>query len=99
VLLILPQVPLLLAAIFFIGLGLGGCATLYIPVLMNVYPPEKDTAVIGVFNVAGGLGSLLMPPLGTASIAYTDGYTAAILLTVAVTLVAFWLIVAGTRAG
>jgi len=95
-LLVIPQVSALAVAVFLIGLGLGGSATLYIPVLMQVYPPEKDSAVIGVFNVAGGLGSLLMPPLGTASIAYTDGYTVAILLTVGVTLVAFWLVVAGT---
>ena len=95
-LLVIPQVPVLAVGVFLIGLGLGGSATLYIPVLMQVYPPEKDTAVIGVFNVAGGLGSLLMPPLGTATIAYTDGYTTAILLTVVVTVVAFWLVVAGT---
>jgi len=95
-LLVIPQVPALAVGVFLIGLGLGGSATLYIPVLMQVYPPEKDTAVIGVFNVAGGLGSLLMPPLGTATIAYTDGYTVAILLTVVVTVVAFWLVVAGT---
>jgi len=95
-LLVIPQVSALAVGVFLIGLGLGGSATLYIPVLMGVYPPEKDSAVIGVFNVAVGLGSLLMPPLGTASIAYTDGYTVAILLTVAVTLVAFWLVVAGT---
>jgi len=95
-LLVIPQVLTLAVGVFLIGLGLGGSATLYIPVLMQVYPPEKDSAVIGVFNVAGGLGSLLMPPLGTASIAYTDGYTVAIVLTVGVTLVAFWLVVAGT---
>ena len=96
VLLVIPQVSALAVGVFLIGLGLGGSATLYIPVLMSVYPPEKDTAVIGVFNVAGGLGSLLMPPLGTASIAYTDGYTVAILLTVVVSLVGFGLVVAGT---
>jgi MFS family permease len=95
-LLVIPQISALAVGVFLIGLGLGGSATLYIPVLMQVYPPEKDSAVIGVFNVAGGLGSLLMPPLGTASIAYTDGYTVAILLTVGVTLIAFWLVVAGT---
>ena len=95
-LLVVPGVAILAVGVFLIGLGLGGSATLYIPVLMQVYPPEKDTAVIGVFNVAGGLGSLLMPPLGTATIAYTDGYTVAILLTVVVTVVAFWLVVAGT---
>ena len=95
-LLVGASLPILGVGIVLIGLGLGGCATLYIPVLMTVYPPEKDTAVIGVFNVAGGLGSLLMPPLGTAAIAYTDGYTVAIALTAGFMIVAFGLVVAGT---
>ncbi|ERH00346.1 MAG: arabinose efflux permease [Halonotius sp. J07HN6] len=98
-LLVAPAPALLIGSVGLVGLGLGGCATLYIPVLLTVYPPEKDTAIIGVFNVAAGVGSLVMPPLGTASIAYTDGYTVAILLTVGLTLVAFALIVAGTRDG
>jgi MFS family permease len=98
-LLVAPAPVLLIGSVGLVGLGLGGCATLYIPVLLTVYPPEKDTAIIGVFNVAAGVGSLVMPPLGTASIAYTDGYTVAILLTVGLTLVAFALIVAGTRDG
>jgi len=96
-LLIAPAPAVLIGSVSLVGLGLGGCATLYIPVLLTVYPPEKDTAVIGVFNVAAGLGSLLMPPLGTATIAYTDGYTVAILLTCVLTIVAFGLIVAGTE--
>ncbi|MFC7042851.1 MFS transporter [Halonotius sp. GCM10025705] len=92
-----PSPVLLIGSVGLIGLGLGGCATLYIPVLLTVYPPEKDTAVIGVFNVAAGVGSLVMPPLGTATIAATDGYTVAILLTAVLTLIAFGLIVAGTE--
>ena len=98
-LLVVPQLPILAVGVFLIGLGLGGCATLYIPLLMEVYPPDKDTAVIGVFNVAGGIGSLVMPPLGTVSVAYTEGYTVAVLLTVVATLIAFWLVVAGTNPG
>ena len=92
-----PSPALLIGSVGLIGLGLGGCATLYIPLLLTVYPPEKDTAVIGVFNVAAGVGSLVMPPLGTASVAATDGYTVAVLLTAVLTLIAFVLIVAGTE--
>ncbi|WP_254525403.1 MFS transporter [Natrinema caseinilyticum] len=94
-----PPISMLAVGVVLVGLGLGGCATLYVPVLMQVYDPEKDTAVIGVFNVAGGVGALAMPPLGTASVAYTGGYTVAILLTVLVTVVAFWAIATGTGAG
>lgn len=95
-LLLAPQYSVLTAGVFLIGLGLGGCATLYIPLLLQVYSPERDTAIVGIFNVAAGIGALAMPPLGTASVAYTDSYTVAILLTLGVTLVSFWAIVAGT---
>ncbi|PCR92693.1 MFS transporter [Natrinema ejinorense] len=97
-LLFVPQTPALATGIFLIGLGLGGCATLYIPVLMGIYGPERDTAIIGVFNVAIGSSALAMPPIGAASIAHTGGYTAALVLTFGVTVVAFWATVAGTAA-
>ncbi len=94
-----PPVPILAVGVVLVGLGLGGCATLYVPVLMQVYDPEKDTAIIGVFNVAGGVGALAMPPLGTASVAYTGSYVVAILLTFLVTVVSFWAIATGTNTG
>ncbi len=96
-LLFAPQLPMLAPAIFLLGMGLGGSATLYIPLLLNVYDPEKDTAIVGIFNVAGGVGALAMPPLGAASVAYTNGYVLAVALTLGVTLVAIWAVVAGTR--
>ena len=97
-LLVAPQVPAVAVGVVLVGLGLGGCATLYIPLLLEVYPPEMDSAIVGIFNIAAGIGSLAMPPLGTASIAYTDGYTAALALTCAVMVGGFWLVVAGTKA-
>lgn len=96
--LLAPSLPVMAVGVILVGLGLGGCATIYIPLLMGVYDPEMDTAIIGVFNVAGGVGALAMPPLGTTSVSYTNGYVAAILLTLAATLVAFVAIAVGTRA-
>jgi len=96
-LLVAPQTSLIVVGIVLVGLGLGGCATLYIPLLLEVYPPEMDSAIVGIFNIAAGIGSLAMPPLGTASIAYTEGYTAALGLTCAVILGGLWLVIAGTR--
>ncbi len=96
-LLVAPPVPVVAIGVVLIGLGLGGCATLYIPLLLEVYPPEMDSAVVGMFNISAGIGSLAMPPLGTASIAYTESYTAALALTCAVTLAGLWLVIAGTR--
>lgn len=87
---------LLYVAIFFIGLGLGGSATLYIPLLMGIYSPEKDTAIVGVFNVSGGIAALAMPPLGTASVAYSGGFRVAILLTFGVALAGLIVVAAGT---
>jgi MFS family permease len=92
-----PQLPALALGIVLSGLGLGGSATLYIPLLMQMFDPEKDTAVIGVFNVAGGVGALAMPPLGTAAVAYTDGYAAAITLTFVLTVASFGAIAAATN--
>ncbi|MCU4924861.1 MFS transporter [Halobacteria archaeon AArc-dxtr1] len=96
-LLFAPSVAVLLVAVFLIGIGLGGTATLYIPLLMQAYDPNRDTAIVGVFNIAGGMGALLMPPLGVASVAYTGGYTVVIGLTLGVAVIAFVTVVAGTR--
>lgn len=82
VLLYVPGIEGMLVAIVFLGLGLGGAATLYVPVLMRSYSREKDTAILGVFSVGIGVFSLGMPPIGAATIAYTGGYTVAIALTV-----------------
>jgi MFS family permease len=96
VLLFLPAVPALLVAVFLLGLGMGGAATIYLPLIMSTFSPEKDTAVVGVFNVGGGTAALAMPPLGTASVAFTSGFTTAILLTLVVTVVGIWAVAAGT---
>lgn len=72
-------------AVFLMGIGLGGTATLYIPLLMQEFSPERDTAVIGIFNVAIGVFALACPPIGTALIAQTGSFHATILLTVVAT--------------
>ncbi|WP_394352496.1 MFS transporter [Natronorubrum aibiense] len=95
-LLFVPTVPTLLVAICLIGLGLGGSATLYIPLLMGIYSLEKDTAIVGTFNVAIGIAALGMPPLGTASVEFTGSFTAVILLTLAATVGGFWTVAVGT---
>jgi len=94
-LLLIPFVPAMLVAILLLGLGLGGVATLYIPLLMSVFTSEKDTAVVGVFNVGGGLGALAMPLLGTASVSY-GGFTLAISLTLVIVVVGLVTIALGT---
>ena len=92
-----PQTSLLAVSVILVGLGLGGTATLYIPLLMETYDPRKDTAIVGIFNVAVGIGALAMPPLGTASVVITGGYTGAVLLTLVVVVAGFVTVVIGTR--
>jgi MFS family permease len=98
-LLFVPASAALFGAVVLIGLGLGGTATLYIPLIMGLYPTEMDSAVVGVFNVAGGIAALAMPPLGTASVTYTDGFTLPIALTLAVIAIGLWTTAGGTREG
>nr|WP_130501602.1 MFS transporter [Natrinema hispanicum] len=94
--LFVPSVSIVVIAICLIGLGLGGSATLYIPLLMGVYSPEKDTAIVGTFNVAIGVAALAMPPLGTASVEFTGSFTSAILLTFAAAVGGLWVTAVGT---
>lgn len=94
--LFVPNVGGLVIAVGLVGLGLGGAATLYIPLLMSIYDPEKDTAIVGVFNVGGGLCALAMPPLGTATVAYTGEYTVAVGLTFVVSVIAIWTVTRAT---
>lgn len=93
--LLVPGVPILPIAVGFAGLGLGGIATMYIPVLLERFSPSKNTAIIGVFNVAIGIVALVVPPLGTAIIAYTGSYTSAIIVTVCMLLGAFVTVLSG----
>lgn len=95
-LLFVPMIPAMLVAIFLTGLGLGAVATVYIPFVMSVYSPERDTAIVGVFNMAAGVPALSMPLLGTASVAYTPGYTLPILLTFLMSVLAIWTIAAAS---
>ena len=83
-------------AVLLLGLGLGATATLYIPLLLGIYSPEMDTAIVGVFNVAAGITALVMPSLGTASATYADGFALAIGITLVVTVLGTAAVTAGT---
>jgi MFS family permease len=95
-LLFVPTIPVLAVAICLIGLGLGGTATLFLPLIMSVYSTDKDTAIVGVFNFSGGIAILAMPPLGTASVSYTGGFTTVIIITLSMTILGTLLIATGT---
>ncbi len=97
VLLFFPHVPATVTAVFCLGVALGGVATLHVPILLEMYGSENDTAVIGVFNLSFGFFGLIAPPVATALIVRTGTYQSAIWLTLTVTVLALWLTRAGTR--
>ena len=81
VVLIVPSAPLVYVAVFLFGIGFGTIATLYIPLLLQTYDPEKSVAIVGLFNVSFGVFALGLPPLGTALIASTGSFLPAMGLT------------------
>lgn len=97
VLLFGPQLPAMAAAVFFLGLGFGGIATVYVPMLLSIYDPKKDTAIIGLFNVSFGIFGLAAPPLATTLVAVTGTHVSAVALTLVATVLAFVSVAAGTR--
>jgi len=86
VVLLFPSIPLIYLAVVLFGLGFGGIATLYIPILLQTYDADKSVAIIAVFNVSFGLFALGLPPLGIAFIARTGSYVPVIALTLATSL-------------
>ncbi|WP_313693546.1 MFS transporter [Halorarum halobium] len=80
-LLLVPSAVFVFLSVCVFGLALGAIGTLYIPILMRRYDPEKDTAIIGVFNVTFGVFALAAPPVGTALIAYSGSYSGVTVLT------------------
>ncbi len=81
--LLFPSIPSSYFAVVLFGLGFGGIATLYIPILFQSYDADKSVALIAVFNVSFGLFALGLPPLGIALIAQTGSYVPVIALTLA----------------
>ncbi|WP_256301640.1 MFS transporter [Haloarchaeobius salinus] len=90
ILLFVPSILTSLVAVVLFGLGLGGAATLYIPVLLEMYDPERSTAVIGVFTTAFGVTSLVLPLVGTAIVSNTESYVPVIAFTLATILLGMY---------
>lgn len=91
VLLLVPSTVTLAVAILLLGIALGGISTLYIPVLLEVYTPEKDTAIIGIFNVSFGAFAVGAPPIATTLVETSGAYWSVVLLTASTSLMA-WIV-------
>lgn len=90
--LFLPGVYPIYAGVVLFGVGLGGVTTLYIPIVLQIYDPEKSTAVVGIFTGGLGVPALLAPPVATILVASTTSFVPLIVLTMATSLAAVVLI-------
>lgn len=98
VLLVLPGLFSIYAAIVFFGLSLGGVTTLYVPIAMRIYNPDKSTAIIGIFTSGLGITALAAPPVATTLVSSTGSFLPVILLTTVTVLIASVLIWLGAVA-
>jgi MFS family permease len=81
ILLVMPGLLSIYAAIVFFGLSLGGVTTLYAPIAMRIYDPDKSTAIIGIFTSGLGITALAAPPMATTLVSSTGSFLLVILLT------------------
>lgn len=88
VVLLTPGRPAIYAAVVCFGLGLGGITTLFVPIALRIYEPEKNTAVVGMFSVGMGIAAIAAPPAATTLVAATDSYLPVIVVTMSTSLVA-----------
>lgn len=96
-LLLIPDPVSLYLAIIFFGISLGGVTTLFVPIALRIYDPDKSTAIIGIFSIWLGIAAVAAPPLATTLVGYTESFLPVITLTLLTVLVAILLIWLGTR--
>jgi cyanate permease len=70
--------------------------TLYVPIALRIYNPEKSTAIIGIFTIRLGITALAAPPVATMLVSSTGSFLPVILLTTATVVVASVFIWLGT---
>lgn len=84
-LLFVPLFGTVVLAIVAYGLALGGVGTLYIPVLLQIFGTDNDTAVLGIFNCVLGVFAIAAPPVATSLVAGFASYVPVTLLTLLTT--------------
>lgn len=95
--LLLPGVVSIYAAVLLFGIGLGGVTTLYVPILLRIYDPDKSTAIVGIFSIGLGITALFAPPVATMLVSSSGSFVPVILLTLGSVVVAMALIWVGTK--
>lgn len=91
-LLFLPGLFSIYVGIVLFGVSLGGVTTLYIPISLQTYDPDKSTAVVGIFTGGLGVPALFAPPIATFLVSSTASYVPIIVLTLSTALAAVVLV-------
>lgn len=77
----LPGVLSIYLAVVLFGIGLGGTTTLFVPIVLGLYDPDKSTAIIGIFSAGVGIAALGAPPVATTLVTATETFLPVIGLT------------------
>jgi MFS family permease len=89
--------PVMYASLVVFGVGLGGIATLYSPVVLRGFGSANAAAVIGVFQFASAISALLTPVAMNALVDAFGGYTEPLVLLAIVTAAGAGLFWSGTE--
>ena len=92
VLLVLPGLLSIYVAIVFFGLSLGGVTTLYVPIVLQIYHPDKSTAIVGIFSIGLSITAVAAPPIATTLVSSTGSFFPVIVVTMGTVVLASVLI-------
>lgn len=88
IVLLLPGQLAVFVSVVLFGISLGGITTLFVPIALRVYDPDKSAAIIGIFSIGLGVAALAAPPVATMLVTVTDSFQSVIILTLLTALVA-----------
>ncbi len=95
-LLLAPSVPTVIGSVLLTGIGLGATATLYVPLMLQSFNPERSIPVVGLSNVSIGVVALSAPPLGIGLVTLTGSFAYPVVLTMVTTVAAMVTIYVGS---
>jgi predicted MFS family arabinose efflux permease len=77
--------PLIYLAVVLSGIGLGTITAIYVPMLLDIFDPTNDTAIVGIFSVSFGVAALVVPPASTLVVESTGSYELVLVATAMIT--------------
>jgi MFS family permease len=76
---------LIYVAVVLLAIGLGTNTAIYVPMLLDIFDPKNDTAIVGIFSVSFGVVALIVPPESTLVVEATGSYDLILVATAIVT--------------